>query len=346
VIAPRRPRGGRRSRADASPPSAAARRRRLLSTWAVQAAWPRRQGRRRRSRRARKARSGESRVYTSQDLVETKTAVRSRPRAAHDNGGRSGGRGPNDRVTATGAATTGCGGLAPGSAWAAAAGSPARRLSSSTTRTACSGRGRGGREDARHDLVPRRRGLPHPGPLLPPRRRHPAHSPTAPTPTPQPMPAPPPGPCPTPTRSATRLPCPRRPRCPTPTPCPRLLPLRRPAPLPRLDPRRARAPRPDPPRGSTSRATRRGTRTSRTRPRPRLGEGHRVPEPRRLGPRPHADRLLDRGDGPDGLDSGPQLPQDGDFFEPDCDFAPVPVPPGGALEGETATSARATATAT
>jgi hypothetical protein len=24
-----------------------------------------------------------------------------------------------------------------------------------------------------------------------------------------------------------------------------------------------------------------------------------------------------------------------DFFEPDCDFAPVPVPPGGALEGET-----------
>jgi serine/threonine-protein kinase len=24
----------------------------------------------------------------------------------------------------------------------------------------------------------------------------------------------------------------------------------------------------------------------------------------------------------------------GDFFEPDCDFAPVPVPPGGALEGE------------
>ena len=217
--------------------------------------------------RAVKAASGGSRVYTTEDLVETKTAVpaasegsaRRRRRQRRAGSERRGPRPVRPRpVRAT---------SPPGSAWVAARVDRALRVSSSTTETACWGRENRDDGEAR-SRSPAAWALRNRAPILP----HGANRPTARTrsdagatgpcrhrrPGPYRLRRPHPRPCRRRPRRRLRLRHPRLLRLPRP------LPHRRPAPLQHLGRRRARAPRPRPSRGSTSRATRRGTRTSRT----------------------------------------------------------------------------------
>ena len=221
----------------------------------------------------------------------------------HDAGGRSGGRGPNaedhDRYGHDRCGRT----SPPGSAWVAARADRALRVSSSTTGTACCGRENRDDGEAR-SRSPAAWALRCPAPILSPHRRHTPHSPRRPTPAPTahagpaaqaradsdartharadadpgadsdsgptPTPAPTPTPSPTPSPSPTPRPSPSP--SPSPTPLPRqYFPTDTPwyedvsdAPLD--------------PDSATVIAY--------------LGRG-------RLGHRPDADRLLDRGAGPD-----------------------------------------------
>ncbi len=167
-------------------------------------------------------------------------------------------------------------------------------------------------------------GTPTPKPAPTPPSTSPGPQPTpAPAPAPKPTPAPTPAPKPTPAPTPTPAPAPTPQPTPVPTPAPVPTPTPTPAPTPAPNARRY-FPAASPWYQDISAAPLDPESPQVISYLSRVGWG--------LG-RMQIDFSLEV------MDAAPNTPylpftKTGDFYEPDCDYAPVPVPPGGNLEGE------------